>query len=65
MSSEAEQRPHIVFSGDGSFVSLHPDYQTAFAVWQSHYASLAKFPLKIAVVGRECTPAAEVIDCNA
>lgn len=64
MSSESENRPHVVVPSDmilGS-VELFPTYAGAYAHWKTvhHFA----MPYKIVTLGRECTPAAEIVDVN-
>lgn len=61
MSERSEDRPHVVYAqGDTDDARVLPNYAEAFAAWKTlhHF----KYPYLIAVLGRHCTPAAEIVD---
>ncbi len=62
--TESENRPHVVFPHDrvlGS-VEMFPTYAGAFEHWKKRHHF--ERPYRIATLGRECTPAAEIVDVN-
>ena len=61
----SEEKSHIVYPAvrEHGLVSMFPNYKLAFEFWKLKH-DILKHPYKIAVVGRECTVAAEVVDVN-
>jgi hypothetical protein len=60
----SEDQPHFVYPKDrvlGS-VEMFPDYVSAFHHWRIRHAW--DRPYTIATLGRECTPAAAIVDVN-
>jgi hypothetical protein len=61
----SELKPHVVYPAEREhgLVSMFPNYKAAHDFWKLKHDVL-RHPYKIAVLGRECTAAAPVIDVN-
>jgi hypothetical protein len=63
MEVKSEDLPHVVYVADCPEVAfVHENYATAYKYWRKHHNY--KYPLKIAVLGRHCTPEAEIVDVS-